>query len=247
MNARVLLALALALGPAAAPAHTDERQAARETEFDGLRLLGAPARGVHFGYVEADTRPSEGMYTCGALRRDDAQSAASTVAGALQNLPDSALARLRLGYVVLCGGVTAAGQSIGGVPSAQHGLLMLDVSDGGSLQHRTLHELYHLLEFRFGGIGDAEWTGQFGGGYTNRYPGLMRKAPLGTGKPGFINSYGETYPYEERAELFAYMVLAPGEIADLIRRNGDEVLRRKASYVVDKCQRAIGLAVALPR
>jgi hypothetical protein len=243
----LFVAVCLLLAPGVALAtHADERGAARETEFDGLRLLGAPARGVHFGYVETDTRPSEGMYTCGALRRDEAQAAAATVAGALQNLPDAALARLRLAYVVLCGGVTAAGQSIGGVPSAQHGLLMLDAGDGGSLQHRTLHELYHLLEFRSGGIADAEWTSQFGGGYSNAYPGLLRKAPLGSGKPGFATSYGETHPHEDRAELFAWLVLAPGEVAGLIRRNGDSVLKRKADFLSDKCQRALGLAIALP-
>ncbi len=247
-RATAWLALALALAAPAAPAtHADDRQAARETEFDGLRLLGAPARGVHFGYVEADTRPSEGMYLCGALGRDDARSAASTVAGALQNLPDAALARLRLRYVVLCGGATAGGQSIGGIPVPPLDLLMLDAGgDPAALQHRTLHELYHLIEYRSGGIGDADWAGQFGGGYSNRYPGLLHRSPLGSGKPGFINAYGETHPHEERAELFAYMVLSPGELADLIRRNGDEVLRRKANYVSDKCQRAIGMALTLP-
>jgi hypothetical protein len=242
------LATGLALAAAAAGAvadAADERQAARDTEFDGLRLLADAPSGVQFGYVEVDTRPSEGMYTCGALRRDDAQSAAATVAAALQGLPDAALARLRLRYVVLCAGIDAAGQTVGGLPSAQHGLLMLDAGDGPSLPHRTLHELYHLLEYRSGGIGDSEWTGQFGG-YSNRYPGLLTKTPLGSGKPGFVTSYGETHPHEDRAELFAHMLLAPRAVADLISRRGDAVLKRKADYLSDKCERAIGLAVSLP-
>lgn len=243
---RLAAALALAAAAAGAPAHAaDERQAARDTEFDGLRLLTDAPSGVQFGYVEVDTRPSEGMYTCGALRRDDAQSAAATVAGALQSLPGAALARLRLRYVVLCAGISAAGQAVGGLPSAQHGLLMLDAGDGSSLQHRTLHELYHLLEYRSGGIGDSDWAGQFDG-YSNRYPGLLTKTPLGSGKPGFVTSYGETHPHEDRAELFAYMVLAPRAVADLISRRGDAVLKRKVDFLSDKCERAIGLAVSLP-
>lgn len=246
MSARpaALLALALAALPAAAGS-ADERQAARDTEFDGLRLLAPGPLGIQFGYVDVETRPSEGMYVCGALRRDDAQAAAATVAGALQNLPDATLTALRLRYVVLCGGATAAGQSIGGVPSAQHGLLMLDAGDGASLAHRTLHELYHLAEYRSGGLGDAEWSGQFGG-YSNRYPGLLRRSPPGGGRAGFINAYGESHPHEERAELFAYLVLSPREVAELIRRTGDAVLRRKADFLSDKCQRMLGLAVALP-
>jgi hypothetical protein len=245
-RAAAALALTLAAACPAAGA-ADERQAARDTEFDGLRLLPEAPAGIQFGYVEVDTRPSEGMYTCGALRRDDAQSAAATVAAALQGLPDAALARLRLRYVVLCGGATAAGQSIGGIPVPPLNLLMLDgTGDSASLQHRTLHELYHLLEYRSGGIGDSEWTGQFDG-YSNRYPGLLTKAALGSGKPGFVTSYGETHPHEDRAELFAYLLLAPRAVADLISRRGDTVLKRKVDYLSDKCERAIGLAIGLPR
>ena len=247
-RAALLLAGAIALAaPLASAGDADERQAARETEFDGLHLLGAFVRGMQFGFVEVDTRPSEGMYVCGALRRGDAESAAATVAGALQSLPDGALAKLRLRYVILCGGATAGGQRIGGIPVPPLDLLMLDASDDASMRHRTLHELYHLLEYRFGGIGDADWSAQFGGSYSNRYPGMLHQAPLGSGKPGFATAYGETYPHEDRAEMFAYMVLAPRELAALISSRGDAVLRRKVDFLSDKLDRAIGLAVTLPR
>jgi hypothetical protein len=247
-RAALLLALGLAaLSGGTRAGHGDDRRAGQETEFDGLHLLATTTRGVHFGYVEVDTRPSEGMYVCGALRRGEAESAGATVATALQNLPDGALARLRLRYVILCGGATAAGQSIGGIPVPPLDLLLLDAGDEASLQHRTLHELYHLLEYRSGGIGDADWIGQFGGGYSNQYPGLLRKAPLGSGRPGFATAYGETYPHEDRAELFAHMVLAPRELATLISSRGDAVLKRKVDFLSDKCERAIGLAITLPR
>lgn len=248
-------ALAAILGgvlPAAA--QPTESEAARATEFDGLRLLGAQDQerrlsklGIYMAYVTTDTRPSDGMYLCGGMSRDEALSAAASVASALQNLPDAALSRLRLKYVVLCSQALAGGQSIGGIPVPPLDLLMLSAAgDSGSLQHRTLHELYHLVEYRSGGIGDADWSSQFGSGYSNRYPGLLRKAPLGSGKPGFVSAYAETHPHEDRAELFAYLVLAPREVADLIRRTGDSVLRQKANYLSDKCQRVIGLPIALP-
>jgi hypothetical protein len=243
--ATLLLALLPLAGGAQSPA---ESQAARDTEFDGLRLVGASHRGIQFGYVTADMRPSEGAYLCGAMRRDEAAAAASTVASGLSNLPDAALTRLRLRYVVLCGGLSETGRSIGGIPVAPLNLLVLDgSSDSASLEHRTLHELYHLLEYRSGGVSDSEWTGQFGGGYSNRHQALLRRSPVGGGKPGFVNAYAETYAHEDRAELFAYLVLSPREVADLVRRTGDEVLRRKADFLSDKCQRAAGLAIALPR
>lgn len=240
----------LALLPLAAAAQSPaESQAARDTEFDGLLLLETSShRGVQFGYVTRDMRPSEGAYLCGAMRRDEAAEAASGVASALSNLPDTALSRLRLRYVVLCGGVTETGRSIGGIPVAPLNLLVLDgSSDSSSLQHRTLHELYHLLEYRSGGISDADWTGQFGTGYSSRHQAMLRRSPVGGGKPGFVNAYAETYAHEDRAELFAYLVLSPREVTELVRRTGDEVLRRKADFLSDKCQRVIGLSIALPR
>jgi hypothetical protein len=241
-----LIALAFATAPAFA---ADERQAARDTEFDGLKLLDAQygAAGVQFGYVEKDTRPSEGSYLCGAMRRDEAGAAASGVASALSNLPSGALARVNLRYVVLCGGVTENGRTIGGIPVAPLNLLMLDGTDASSLSHRTLHELFHLIEYRSGGIGDADWVAQFGGGYSNRYPGLLTKASVGSGKPGFATNYGESHPHEDRAELFAWLLLAPRDVADLISRRGDTVLRRKVDFISDKCARVLGLSVGLPR
>jgi len=232
-----------------------EAEAARQTEFDGLRLLGAhgqdrhlTALGIHVAYVDSDTRPSDGMYVCGGMSRDQVLSAASAVSAALQNVPESSLAKLRLKYVVLCSRVLAGGQSIGGIPVPPLNLLMLDAAgDSAALQHRTLHELYHLVEYRYAAIEDAAWLDQFGGGYSNRYPALLHRSPIGSGKPGFINAYGETHPHEDRAELFAFLVLAPRDVAAQIRRAGDAVLKQKAEYIVDKCERLLGLPVNLPR
>jgi hypothetical protein len=248
---RAAFALWLCLVPMLAPAAPSERDGARETEFEGLRLLGSSQErrltqlGVSLGYVETDTRPGGGQYVCGALDRNSALSAASSVAEALQYLPDTAFARLRLRYVVLCGFATAAGQSIGGIPVPPLDLLMLDASgSAGNLQHTTLHELYHLFEYRIGSFSDAAWSGQFEG-YSNSYPGLLRRSPVGSGRAGFINSYGESHPHEERAELFAFMLLSPAAVAAQAAR--DPVLRRKTEYIADKCERQLGVPIALQR
>lgn len=245
-----ILAVLLCLAPLA-PAAPSDADAARETEFDGLRLLGPgqdrrlTTLGVNLAYVEADTRPGGGQYLCGGIDRSAALSAAGTVADALRYLPDAAFARLRLRYVVLCGHATAGGQSIGGIPVPPLNLLMLDAGgNAGNLLHTTLHETYHLFEFRVGSFSDAGWSGQFDG-YSNSYPGLLRRSPIGGGRAGFINSYGETHPHEERAELFAFMLLSPGAVAAQAGR--DPVLRRKAEYVADKSDRQFGVPMASPR
>ena len=250
MRAAALLCLAL-LPLAAAAQNADESQAARDTEFDGLKLLGQAqdrrltTLGIRLGYVTTDTRPSEGMYLCGGMTQDDARAAGDTVATALQYLPDATLSRLRLRYVVLCGRALVSGQSIGGVPVAPLSLLMLDAGDSSSLQHRTLHELYHFAEYRAASFTDADWSARFGG-YSNSYPGQLRRSPIGSGKAGFLNAYGETYAHEDRAELFAYLVTAPRDVAAQIRRTGDTVLKQKAEYLIEKCQRVLDMPLALP-
>lgn len=233
-----------------------ERQAAKETYIDGLRLLDAAAweprlttLGIHLGYVEKDTRPGGGKYFCGAMSREDSRSAGRTVTTALLRLPDASLGKLRLRYVILCGRAMAAGQRIGGIPVPPLDLLMLDVGEYGNnasyLQRVFLHELYHLIEYRFNTHQDAEWQKQFGAGYANSYSGRMQQSSIGSGKRGFLNAYAETYPHEERAELFASLVLHPAEVAAHIKATNDAVLKEKALYLVRKCERLIGLRIAL--
>lgn len=243
---RIAAAALFSCGAALAQSGVDQ-DAARETTIDGLRVLaGVSVGGVRMAHVEDDRRILSGQYLCGGLARDDALGAATTVASALDALPPGVLARLRLRYVVLCHEALAAGQRIGGVPVPPLSLLILDSSDeGGSLRHRTLHDLYHLAEYRGGSFDDPGWNGQFTG-YSGSYPGILRRSPIGGGKPGFANAYAETFAHEERAELFAFMVLDPAGLASHVRRSNDEVLRRKARYVADRADALMGMALKLP-
>jgi len=254
----ILLSFALIGGvsPDMASAQTlSEQQAAKETYIDGLRLLEAAAPrlttlGINLGYVEQDTRPGGGKYFCGALSRDESGSAGRIITTALLKLPDAALRKLRLRYVILCSRAMAAGQRIGGIPVPPLDLLMLDIGESGNntlyLQRGFLHELYHLIEYRFNTYQDTEWQKLFGSGYANSYGGRMRQSPVGSGRRGFLNAYAETYPHEERAELFAFLLIDPAEVVAHIRAMNDELLKKKALYLAKECERLIGLRIALP-
>jgi hypothetical protein len=250
----ILLSVALASGVANAQTPSEQR-AAKETYIDGLRLLQVQERrlatlGIQLGYVEKDTRPGGGKYFCGAMSRDESRSAGNIVTTALSKLPDAALGKLRLRYVILCSRAMAAGQRIGGIPVPPLDLLMLDVGASATnslaLQHVFLHELYHLIEYRFNTYQDTEWQRWFGAGYANSYSGRMQQSAIGSGKRGFLNGYAETYPHEERAELFAAVVLNPAALAAHINATNDAALKEKALYLVRKCERLIGLRLALP-
>jgi len=234
-----------------------ERQARKETSIDGLHLLDAAARGprltalgVNLGYVERDTKPGGGQYFCGAMSADDSRAAGRIITTALLKLSDASLRTLRLRYVILCSRAMAAGQRIGGIPVPPLDLLMLDVGASGNnplyLQHGFLHELYHLIEFRFNTYQDARWQELFGAGYANSYEGRLSQSPIGSGRRGFLNAYAETYPHEERAELFASLLLNPAEVGAHLRAMNDEMLKKKALYLVRKCERLLGLHIAIP-
>jgi hypothetical protein len=234
-----------------------EEQAAKETYIDGLRLLASDAQeprlttlDIHLGYVEKDTNPGGGKYFCGALSSDESSSRGRIINTALTRLPDSSLEKLGLKYVILCSRAMAAGQRIGGIPVPPLNLLMLDVggpeSDSSYLQHLFFHELYHLIEFRFKTFQDADWQMQFGTGYANSYEGRIKQTAIGSGKRGFLNGYAETFPHEDRAELFAAMLLSPAEVVAHINATNDDVLKEKAHYVVEKCARLTGLVITVP-
>lgn len=242
-------------GPASART-LSEQQAAKETYIDGLRLLEAASTeprlatlGINLGYVEKDTRPGGGRYFCGAMSRNESRAAGRIVATALSKLPDASIGKLRLRYVILCSSAMAAGQRIGGIPVPPLDLLMLDVGESGNdaayLQRLFLHELYHLVEYRFNTYQDDDWQRRFGAGYANSYGGRLKQSRIGSGKRGFLNAYAETYPHEERAELFAFLVLNPADVVAHIKATNDELLKEKALYLAAKCERLIGFRIAL--
>lgn len=238
----------------AKPKNPSAEQAAKETEIEALRLLDDPSPegrltklGVSLGYVEETTHPGGGQYLCGGLTSDESRAAGTVVATALARLPDASLERLGLRYVILCGQAMAGSRRIGGIPVPPLNLLMLDVGASGRnqayLQHLFLHELYHLIEYRFNTFNDADWQARFGTGYASGYGSEGTQSTIGSGKRGFLNSYSETFPHEDRAELFALLLLEPAAVDAHIQTAGDDPLRQKVQYMVEKVDRLIGLRI----
>lgn len=254
----LIVLLLFGLGLNAATGQTlSEQQAAEETYIDGLRLLGADIQeprleilGIHLGYVENDTKPGGGKYFCGALSRSASLKDGKIIVEALSTLSDTSLKKLGLKYVILCSRAMAGKREIGGIPVPPLNLLMLNVGESDNndnyLQHIFLHELYHLIEYRFKSFQDSDWQRRFGSGYSNSYRGIMKRSPVGSGKKGFLNAYATSFPHEERAELFAYLSLMPAEVIEHIRSTDDKLLKEKAQYLAKKIDRLMGVRISLP-
>jgi hypothetical protein len=229
--------------------------AAEKLGFPGLHLLDtrhADQRlsllGIRLGYVEAGVRLGEtGRYFCGALTSDQAVTAAGPVSSGIARLPYTTVRAMGLSYVILCGGAKSYNRGIGGIPVPPLDLLMLDVGlgvRGTYLESAVLHELYHMAEMRIDALVDGDWEQQFTG-YANGYtPDLLGKARIGSGSPGFLNAYSQTYPYEDRAELFSQLLVNPDGVLAHLRATNDAVLRRKVLYMDEKSRTLLGLKLA---
>jgi len=229
----------------------EEQRAAEETEFPGLRLIATrhvyqrlTLLGIRLAYVEQDVRlGTTGKYFCGGLSLDRAVAGADPVGTALARLPYESVRKLGLRYVILCGGAKSGERGIGGIPVPPLNLLMLNVGVNAltpRLEGLTLHELYHMVELRFDAFRDADWDQQFTG-YLGDYTAAD---PSTDGAPGFLNAYAQTFPHEDRAELFSALLLRPDDIAARIRATGDAVLRHKVLYMDQKSQNLLGLKLA---
>ncbi len=225
-----------------------EEQAAKETEIQNLHLLVEPAYGMTFGYVEQDAVPGGGKYLCGGMDASAARAAAGVVKSAFAKIPSPALAKAQLKYIILCSRAEVSGQAIGGIPVPPLNLLMVAVS-GNQVQGERLviHELYHLLEYRFNVLNDPAWQSRFTTGYANSYAGRVVQSAIGSGAKGFLNTYSETFPHEDRAELFAALVLEASKVTSQINTATDTVLREKVFYLVDKWNPLLGMALPFPR
>jgi len=209
-------------------------QASKETYIDDLQLLPSVG-GVNYGYVREDTKV--GKYLCGGMSFSEADDASAIVSHTLEFILGYESGEKLPKYIILCSRVLASGQPVGGIPIPPINLLMLDaVTTTDHLEHIVLHELYHLLEYRYDSINDKEWQIRFGHGYANSYSGFLKKSPIGSGSDGFANSYSETFPHEDRAELFAFLILQP----EKLKSNVDSVLDEKVQYIVEKCNKRWG-------
>jgi hypothetical protein len=248
----ILVSIAASRAASAQSAQSDaEQRAADELHMPGLRLVDhrhVDARvdllGIQLAYVDTDVTPVGSRLLCGALSYDGSIDAAQPVANALARLPYTAVRRLGLRYVVLCGFVQQGNQSIGGGPVPGYALLMINVGRRISdawLEDVTLEEVYYMAEYRFDAVNDADWDQQFTG-YSNTSDALH--GPPGPGAPGFLNAYSQTYPAEDRDQLFSALLLRPGDVLARISATSDSVLRRKVLFLDQKSQRLLGLKIA---
>jgi hypothetical protein len=169
--------------------------------------------------------------------RADAESYAAVFAQEWGLYPPELVRKAGVKRVVFCKGLAFAGQHRTGVPDFEHDTLYLDVARGRHddryVRKVIHHEFFHFVDLRDDGhlYADERWAGLNRPGF--RYgPGgaKLQDDPTvtttGRDAPGFLNRYAAAGVEEDKAEVFAHLVVEPKAVA--ARAAGDKYVRQKA-------------------
>lgn len=158
----------------------------------------------------------------------------------LRLYPAEFLRAIHLQRILLCGGLAFDGQPRVAVPEFLSGTLYLDASHneygGPYLREALHHELFHVFDFADDGqlYTDRAWSElnvpvwHYGSGGKNAQED-GRGSLLSEQYPGFLSSYSTKGVEEDKAEVFAHLVVEPENVQR--RARADPVIAAKVGRI----------------
>lgn len=180
-----------------------------------------------------------GTITGAVAQRSEAAAYAPILVAEFGLYPTSFVKKTRLRRIVLCRDLRFDRERQEAVPDYVHNTLYLDVTSGEKdLEYRRLiihREFFHIVDFRDDGwvFSDVRWERinpkafQYG-----RQRGFaMKPDPRGSvitdSIPGFLTPRARTGVAQDKAEVFAHLILHPSLVKDRARK--DEFVGRKVA------------------
>lgn len=157
--------------------------------------------------------------------------------------PTELLQRSQLKRVVICRELSFAGQRRNAIPDFEHDTLYLDAGRGANnkpyLRKVIHHEYFHIIDFRDDGsvYKDDRWAAlnpdkfQYGSG-GRTVQDLAETSVLTDKFPGFLNHYSTTGVEEDKAEMFANLIVDPAYVEN--RAGTDRVIHAKVDRMKDQ-------------
>src|SRR5262245_45505452 len=150
--------------------------------------------------------------------------------------PPALIKKTRLRSIVLCKDLTFAGQRRTAVPDFEHDILYLDVARGRTNDRYVRmvihHEFFHLIDLRDDDhlYEHERWAKLNPPGFKYGPGGVnLQNDPTvtetGKDSPGFLNRYAASGVEEDKAEVFAHLMVEPKEMKD--RAAKDKYMRAK--------------------
>jgi hypothetical protein len=151
--------------------------------------------------------------------------------------PPELVKRAELKRVVLCEELTFADRRRGAIPDYEHDTLYLDVSRGNYspsyLRGVIHHEFFHIVDYKDDGdvYADEKWAALNAPGFKYGTGGRAAQGDANMSivtdkQPGFLTLYSTTGVEEDKAEMFAHLLVDFGYVEKRARK--EKVLRAKA-------------------
>lgn len=154
--------------------------------------------------------------------------------------PKSLVQKTRLRRIVMCHELKFSGQRRYAIPDFEHDTLYLDVgtNDQPAIYLRKVihHEFFHIVDYRDDGrlYEDERWKSlnrpdfKYGKGGSSAL-GVPTTGELTTKYSGFLTHYSTTGVEEDKAEVFAHLIVNAAVVADRAAR--DEILAEKVNQM----------------
>lgn len=154
--------------------------------------------------------------------------------------PPELIKRAELARVILCSELAFGGQRRNAVPDFPNHALYLDVSRGSSnrtyLRKVIHHDFFHIIDYRDDKslYKDDAWATLNPAGFTYGTGGrnaqdLATTSVLTSQYPGFLNHYSTTGVEEDKAEIYANLIVEPIAVQKAVRK--DPVLASKVQQM----------------
>ncbi|WP_440679347.1 putative zinc-binding metallopeptidase [Candidatus Pelagibacter sp. HIMB1517] len=205
-------------------------------------------KGISFVFSTSDYQAKD--FTCAKTNKDN-DFIVDIIVSQIDLYPTSFLGKAGLKFVLICGDIKALGSSPEGLAPSHYdqspGVFMLSVQkikkqiDAGQpqiIKHIFHHEYYHVIDSTLTkAVVDDDWVNINRNPYSPENLKANVNEILSDGR-GFVSNYAKNNEFEDKAELFAYLVTKNKEMRSVMTK--DVVIFRKTKLMIERMKSLSG-------
>jgi len=199
-------------------------------------------KGISFVFSTSDYQAKD--FTCAKTNKDN-DFIVDIIVSQIDLYPTSFLGKAGLKFVLICGDIKALGSSPEGLAPSHYdqspGVFMLSVQkikkqiDAGQpqiIKHIFHHEYYHVIDSTLTkAVVDDDWVNINRNPYSSENLKANVNEILSDGK-GFVSNYAKNNEFEDKAELFAYLITKNKEMRSVMTK--DVIIFRKTKLMIER-------------
>jgi len=205
-------------------------------------------KGISFVFSTSDYQAKD--FTCTKTSKDN-DFIVDIIVSQIDLYPTSFLGKAGLKFVLICGDIKALGSSPEGLAPSHYdqspGVFMLSVQkikkqiDAGQpqiIKHIFHHEYYHVIDSTLTkAVVDDDWVNINRNPYSSENLKANVNEILSDGR-GFVSNYAKNNEFEDKAELFAYLVTKNKEMRSVMTK--DVIIFRKTKLMIERMKSLSG-------